>query len=57
MTNLDLFHIVPDFVKPICLPTLNEFKLNSLDGYNMEVAGWGKTESRKFFTISFTYYD
>ncbi|KAL0869170.1 hypothetical protein ABMA27_007457 [Loxostege sticticalis] len=35
-----------DFVKPICLPTLNEFKLNSLDGYNMEVAGWGKTESR-----------
>ncbi|KAM3962498.1 bzArgOEtase [Aphomia sociella] len=35
-----------DFVKPICLPVSNELKQNSFVGYDMEVAGWGKTETR-----------
>jgi hypothetical protein len=36
-----------DFVKPICLPTLNELKQQTLEGNEMEVAGWGKTETSK----------
>ncbi|CAH2094433.1 unnamed protein product [Euphydryas editha] len=35
-----------DFVKPICLPITQELRSNSFEGYNMEVAGWGQTESR-----------
>ncbi|XP_021194273.1 CLIP domain-containing serine protease HP8 isoform X2 [Helicoverpa armigera] len=34
-----------DFVKPICLPLTNELKNSFFDGYDMEVAGWGKTET------------
>lgn len=33
-----------DYVKPICLP-LNE-RRSTFEGYGMEVAGWGKTESK-----------
>lgn len=40
-------HVVfNDFVKPICLPTSSEIQRDSLQGYDMEVAGWGKTEDR-----------
>ncbi|XP_059053397.1 CLIP domain-containing serine protease HP8-like isoform X2 [Achroia grisella] len=35
-----------DFVKPICLPISNELRHSGFVGYDMEVAGWGKTESR-----------
>ncbi|RVE47482.1 hypothetical protein evm_007893 [Chilo suppressalis] len=35
-----------DFVKPICLPTSGDIKRTALEGYDMEVAGWGKTETR-----------
>ncbi|XP_053613900.1 CLIP domain-containing serine protease HP8-like isoform X2 [Plodia interpunctella] len=36
-----------DFVKPICLPTDSALKRNSFVGFDMEVAGWGKTESQE----------
>ncbi|XP_026735233.1 CLIP domain-containing serine protease 2-like isoform X1 [Trichoplusia ni] len=35
-----------DFVKPICLPLSNDLKYNSFEGTDMEVAGWGKTETQ-----------
>lgn len=35
-----------DFVKPICLPYTKELRSNSFNDYTMEVAGWGKTETR-----------
>lgn len=35
-----------DFVKPICLPTNASLKQSTFEGYDMEVAGWGKTETR-----------
>ncbi|XP_063831600.1 transmembrane protease serine 9-like [Ostrinia nubilalis] len=35
-----------DFVRPICLPTMSDLRQNTLEGYDMEVAGWGKTETR-----------
>lgn len=35
-----------DFVKPICLPVSNDLRQATFVGYDMEVAGWGKTESR-----------
>lgn len=35
-----------DFVKPICLPTGNDLRRANLEGNDMEVAGWGKTETR-----------
>ncbi|XP_013184392.2 CLIP domain-containing serine protease HP8 isoform X2 [Amyelois transitella] len=35
-----------DFVKPICLPTDSGLKRNTFVGIDMEVAGWGKTETR-----------
>ncbi|XP_026494278.1 CLIP domain-containing serine protease HP8-like [Vanessa tameamea] len=35
-----------DFVKPICLPITPELRNNLFDGYYMEVAGWGKTETK-----------
>ncbi|XP_041969725.1 CLIP domain-containing serine protease 2-like [Aricia agestis] len=35
-----------DFVKPICLPTTPELINPSFDKYRIEVAGWGKTETR-----------
>ncbi|XP_068619450.1 CLIP domain-containing serine protease HP8-like [Battus philenor] len=34
-----------DFIKPICLPTTPEQRMNLFTGYDMEVAGWGKTEN------------
>ncbi|KAG7297995.1 hypothetical protein JYU34_018754 [Plutella xylostella] len=35
-----------DFVKPICLPLSPTLQRSDFNGYTMEVAGWGKTESR-----------
>ncbi|KAH9636612.1 hypothetical protein HF086_003430 [Spodoptera exigua] len=35
-----------DFVKPICLPLSNELRNSLFEGFDMEVAGWGKTETR-----------
>lgn len=35
-----------DFVKSICLPLGNNLQRSSFEGYDMEVAGWGKTETR-----------
>ncbi|KAG6464620.1 CLIP domain-containing serine protease 2 isoform X2 [Manduca sexta] len=35
-----------DFVKPICLPTTEDLRDSNFDGLEMEVAGWGKTETR-----------
>ncbi|CAB3245944.1 unnamed protein product [Arctia plantaginis] len=35
-----------DFVKPICLPLTRELQRGTYEGYDMEVAGWGKTETR-----------
>ncbi|CAG9565381.1 unnamed protein product [Danaus chrysippus] len=35
-----------DFVKPICLPIDPTLKNNNFEGYDMEVAGWGKTETK-----------
>lgn len=35
-----------DFVSPICLPTSNELRQNEFESDYMEVAGWGKTETR-----------
>ncbi|XP_038206460.1 CLIP domain-containing serine protease 2-like [Zerene cesonia] len=35
-----------DFVKPICLPHAPEFKSMKFEGMTMEVAGWGKTETK-----------
>lgn len=40
-------YIFSDFVKPICLPTVEELRSNSYEGWDMEVAGWGKTENSK----------
>ncbi|XP_026315081.1 CLIP domain-containing serine protease 2-like isoform X2 [Hyposmocoma kahamanoa] len=37
---------ITDFVKPICLPLSSELKRSSFEGLTMEVAGWGRTESR-----------
>lgn len=37
-----------DFIKPICLPVSNDLRTADFDGYDMEVAGWGKTENRKY---------
>ncbi|CAH2257133.1 CLIP domain-containing serine protease 2-like [Pararge aegeria] len=35
-----------DFVKPICLPTDPSLRRKTFEGDDMEVAGWGKTETR-----------
>ncbi|CAH2045487.1 unnamed protein product, partial [Iphiclides podalirius] len=35
-----------DFIRPICLPLTKEQQTNSYVGYDMEVAGWGKTETK-----------
>lgn len=35
-----------DFVKPICLPMTNELRNSFFEGFDLEVAGWGKTETR-----------
>lgn len=35
-----------DFAKPICLPLSNDLQRSRFIGYDMEVAGWGKTETR-----------
>ncbi|XP_045502391.1 CLIP domain-containing serine protease 2-like isoform X1 [Colias croceus] len=35
-----------DFVKPICLPYTSEFERKTFEGLTMEVAGWGKTETK-----------
>ncbi|XP_049877529.1 CLIP domain-containing serine protease HP8 [Pectinophora gossypiella] len=35
-----------DFVQPICLPVTPDTRNKRFEGYNMEVAGWGKTETR-----------
>ncbi|XP_075983213.1 CLIP domain-containing serine protease HP8-like isoform X2 [Anticarsia gemmatalis] len=35
-----------DFAKPICLPLTSELRRSSYEGMTMEVAGWGKTETR-----------
>ncbi|KAF9411336.1 hypothetical protein HW555_009836 [Spodoptera exigua] len=35
-----------DFVKPICLPLSNELRNSLFEGFDMEVAGWGKTETQ-----------
>ncbi|KAJ8713979.1 hypothetical protein PYW08_007599 [Mythimna loreyi] len=37
---------INDFVKPICLPLSNELRNSFYEGLDMEVAGWGKTETR-----------
>lgn len=34
-----------DFVRPICLPVQSNLRNKILDGVNMDVAGWGKTET------------
>lgn len=36
------------FIKPICLPTAAELKTRSPVNEKYVVAGWGKTETRKF---------
>lgn len=41
-------YIISDFIRPICLPQTKEQQTNSYDGYEMEVAGWGKTEKGQF---------
>ncbi|XP_045776968.1 CLIP domain-containing serine protease 2-like [Maniola jurtina] len=45
---LRLAYNVPfnDFVKPICLPTDPSLARETFEGADMEVAGWGKTETR-----------
>ncbi|KAJ8723965.1 hypothetical protein PYW07_007945 [Mythimna separata] len=35
-----------DFVKPICLPLNSDLRNSFYEGFDMEVAGWGKTETR-----------
>ncbi|XP_061721686.1 CLIP domain-containing serine protease HP8-like isoform X1 [Cydia pomonella] len=35
-----------DFIKPICLPSTDALRTNTFEDYDMEVAGWGKTETR-----------
>ncbi|CAH1637697.1 unnamed protein product [Spodoptera littoralis] len=35
-----------DFVKPICLPVTNELRNSYFEGFDLEVAGWGKTETQ-----------
>nr|XP_034834069.1 CLIP domain-containing serine protease 2-like [Maniola hyperantus] len=44
---LRLAYDVPfnDFVKPICLPTDSSLARKTFEGADMEVAGWGKTET------------
>lgn len=34
-----------DYIKPICLPGGDRMKSLSLNGLDMVVAGWGKTEN------------
>lgn len=41
--------LIPDFVKPICLPLTPELRRSKFDGYDLEVAGWGKTENSKLY--------
>ncbi|XP_013135612.1 PREDICTED: serine protease easter-like isoform X2 [Papilio polytes] len=43
--------VFTDFVKPICLPLTNAQRTSSFDGYEMEVAGWGKTETKSMSDI------
>ncbi|XP_014372115.2 CLIP domain-containing serine protease 2 [Papilio machaon] len=43
--------VYSDFVKPICLPLTKTQRTNSFDGYEMEVAGWGKTETKSMSEI------
>ncbi|CAG4953655.1 unnamed protein product [Parnassius apollo] len=40
-----------DFIKPICLPLTQDQRNNLFSGYDMEVAGWGKTETRSMSEI------
>ncbi|XP_067616859.1 serine protease easter isoform X1 [Eurosta solidaginis] len=35
-----------DFVRPICLPMNNNLRTSTFDNMIMDVAGWGKTESK-----------
>ncbi|XP_032521123.2 CLIP domain-containing serine protease HP8-like [Danaus plexippus] len=35
-----------DFVKPICLPVNSALKKSTFENIDMEVAGWGKTETK-----------
>ncbi len=41
-----------DFIKPICLPTDSSLRSKNYEGINLEVAGWGKTETGKKTTLS-----
>lgn len=34
-----------DFIKPICLPQDANLRSNTLEGFSMDVAGWGRTEN------------
>ncbi|XP_023941050.1 CLIP domain-containing serine protease HP8 [Bicyclus anynana] len=45
---LRLAYDVPfnDFVKPICLPVAPSLRRQTFEGADMEVAGWGKTETK-----------
>ncbi|XP_041969724.1 CLIP domain-containing serine protease 2-like [Aricia agestis] len=50
-----------DFVKPICLPTEAALLKNNFEGYDLQVAGWGKTNnasaSQVKLKISLPVYD
>ncbi|GBP04038.1 CLIP domain-containing serine protease 2 [Eumeta japonica] len=41
-TGTTLIH----FIKPICLPLSDELRRSSFSGWDIQVAGWGKTETR-----------
>ncbi|KAL4715946.1 hypothetical protein ACJJTC_013246 [Scirpophaga incertulas] len=46
LLRLETNAVFNDFVKPICLPTQSQFKGSLFEGYEMVVAGWGRTETR-----------
>ncbi|XP_069354761.1 CLIP domain-containing serine protease HP8-like, partial [Maniola hyperantus] len=39
-----------DFVKPICLPIDTSLAQKTFEGYNLEVAGWGNTDTNQFLS-------
>lgn len=47
--------MLADWVKPICLPTSSDVAAKSYVGKKLWVAGWGKTETRKYFLCALAY--
>ncbi|CAH2257139.1 CLIP domain-containing serine protease 2-like [Pararge aegeria] len=50
---LRLAHVVPfsDFISPICLPTNPSLKKNTFEGWELVVAGWGKTGKSEYSPV------